>query len=102
MYQCILNVPLWNDWCKITYLQVHGFPVLKALSFKSLNCISATTFAKLIQFGQDPKLGGPELSEEKIECFIEEFKKDFIFQFHLYIFLYTTHPWLTQEINLKH
>ena len=37
-------------------------PVLKASSFKSLNWISATTFADLMQFGQ----GGPELSEENI------------------------------------
>ena len=51
MYQCILNVPLWNDWSKVTYSQVHGSPVLKALSFESLFWISATTFAELIQFG---------------------------------------------------
>ena len=55
MYQCIiLNVPLWNDWSKVTYLQVHGS---SALSFKSSNWISATIFAELIiQFGQDPKV----------------------------------------------
>ena len=29
MYQCILNVPLRNDWSKVTYSQVHGSPVLK-------------------------------------------------------------------------
>ena len=51
MYQCILNVPLWNDWSKVTYSQVQGYPVLKALSFEGLFWISATTFAELIQFG---------------------------------------------------
>ena len=71
MYQCIiLNVPLWNDWSKVTYLQVHGSSVLKALSFKSLNWISMTKFSELIQFLQDPKLVGSELSEEKM-YFIE-------------------------------
>ena len=30
--------------------------LLKTLSFKSLNWISATIFAELIRFGQDPKL----------------------------------------------
>ena len=50
----------------LKYSQVHDSPVLKALSFQSLNWISATTFAELIQFGLDPKLGGPELSEKKI------------------------------------
>ena len=59
MYQCILNVPLWNDRSKVAYSQVHGSTVLKALSFKSLNWISATTFAEFIQFDQDPKLRRP-------------------------------------------
>ena len=66
MYQCILNVPLWIDWSKVTYSQVHDSSVLKTLPFKSLNYISATIFAELIQFGQGQNLGGPELSEEKI------------------------------------
>ena len=43
-------------YSKVTYSQVHGSPVLKALSFKSLSWISATTFAEVIQFGQNPKL----------------------------------------------
>ena len=55
MYQCILNVPLWNDWSKVTYSQVHGSPVLKTLLLQSFWWISATRFAKLIQFWQDPK-----------------------------------------------
>ena len=44
MYQCIFNVPLGNDWSK-----VHGYPVLKALSFKRLSWISATKFIELIR-----------------------------------------------------
>ena len=35
MYQCILNLPLWNDSSKVTYSQVHGSPVLKALLLQS-------------------------------------------------------------------
>ena len=35
MYQCMLNVPLWNDLSKVTYLQVHGSPVLKTLLLQS-------------------------------------------------------------------
>ena len=31
------NVYFWNDWSQLTYLQVHGFPGLKALSFRSLS-----------------------------------------------------------------
>ena len=55
MYQCILNVLLWNDWSKVTYSQVHGSPVLKTFVLQSFYWISATRFAKLIQFWQDPK-----------------------------------------------
>ena len=51
-----VNVPLWIDSRKATYSQVHGSPVLKALSLKILNWISATILATLIRFGQDPKL----------------------------------------------
>ena len=49
-YQCILNVPLWNDWRKVTYSQMHGCPVLKALSLESLSWISATAFAEIVLF----------------------------------------------------
>ena len=35
LYQCMLNVPLLNDWSKVKYSQVHGSPVLKALLFHS-------------------------------------------------------------------
>ena len=30
-------VPMWNDWSKVTYLQIQISPVLKTLSFKSFN-----------------------------------------------------------------
>ena len=59
MYQCILNVSLWNEWSKVTYSQEHGSPIVKALSFKSLNRISATIFGEFIQFEQDSKLSRP-------------------------------------------
>ena len=55
MYEYILNVALRNDWSKVTYSQVHGSPVLKALLLQSFQGISATRFAELIQFWQDPK-----------------------------------------------
>lgn len=29
MYKCILNVPMRNDWSKVTYLHVHDSPVFK-------------------------------------------------------------------------
>ena len=46
MYQVMLIAALWNDCSGLAYSQVHVSPVLKALSFKSLNWISATTFAE--------------------------------------------------------
>ena len=45
----------FSDWSKVTPLQVHGSPVLKTLLLQSFWCISATRFAELIQFWQDPK-----------------------------------------------
>ena len=54
MYQCILNVPLWNDWSKVTYSQIHGPPVLKTLLLQSS-----------YNFGKIQKVGETELSEEK-------------------------------------
>ena len=48
MSQCIVNVPLWNDWSKVTYSYVYGSPILKISSFKSFNWICATIFAELI------------------------------------------------------
>ena len=60
MCQCILNVPLSNDWSKVTYSQVHGSPMLKISSFKSLTWICAIIFVELIQLGQDPKLRWPK------------------------------------------
>ena len=55
MHLCLLNLPQRNDWSKITFRQVHGSSVLKTLSFKSLNWISAAIFAELIQVGQGSK-----------------------------------------------
>ena len=83
MYQCILNLPQLNDWSKVTYSQVNGSPVLKALSFKRLSWISVTKFAELIQFAQNPKFRRPwTFSRENLVFHWR--KKDFIFQFHLY------------------
>ena len=59
MYQCILNIILRTDSSKVTYSQVYDSPVLKALSFKRVSWISATTFAEFIQFGRNPKHGRP-------------------------------------------
>ena len=44
MYLCEIS--------KVIYSQIHGSPMLKAFSFKSLNWIFATIFAELIQSGQ--------------------------------------------------
>ena len=82
----MLNVPLWNDLSKVTYSQVHGSPVLKALSFKSLSWISATTFAEVIQFGQNPKLRGPETFWGQNLVF--HWRKTSYFKFTLYIYIY--------------
>ena len=82
MYQCILNVPLWNDWSKVTYPQVHGSPVLKALVLQSFSWISATRFAELIQFWQDLKCRrNRTFWRKKFNVLLE---KDFIFRFHIY------------------
>ena len=45
--------------------------VLKALSFQSLSQISAATLQSSYSFGKIQNLGGPELSEKKVWCFIE-------------------------------
>ena len=82
MYQCILNVPLWNDWRKETYSQVHGSPVLKTLLLQSFSWFSATTFAELIQFWQDPKCKRNRTFWWK--KFSDLLEKDFIFHFHIY------------------
>ena len=87
MYQCILNVPPWNDWSKITYWQVHGSPRLKVLLIKSLNKISVT-FAELIQFGQYQKLRRPRTFWRKILSFIEERFRIFTIYIYIYIPIY--------------
>ena len=48
MYQGILNIPLWNDWGKVTYSQAHSSAVFKAFLFEKFQCICATIFAALI------------------------------------------------------
>ena len=65
MYQCILNVPLWNDWIRVIYSQVHGSPAPKALLFESFQWIYAAEFADLIT----------KLSEKKINREIKKQKR---------------------------
>ena len=95
MYQCILNVPLWNDWSKVKYLQVHGSLVLKVFLFKSLNWISAKIFAELIQFGQDPKLRRPRNFWLKTLKFhwrkISYFNFTYYTFIYIYIYIYISH-----------
>ena len=76
-----LNVPLWNDWSKVTYSQVHGSLVLKALLLQSFQWISATSFAELIQFWQDPKCWRNRTFWRK--NFSVSLEKDF--KFYIYI-----------------
>ena len=64
MYQCILNVPLWNDWSKVTYSQVHGPPVRKALSIVTSAFLRRDLESSYI-FDMIKNVGGPELSQEK-------------------------------------
>ena len=96
MYQCILNVPLWNDWSKVTYSQVNGSLVLKTISFQILSWISAIIFAKLIQFGQDPKIRRPRTFWRESLAF--HWRKISYFYFththththtHIYIYIHT-------------
>ena len=73
MYQCILNVPLWNNWSKVTYSQVHGSPVRRTLLLQSFWWIFAARFTELIQFWQDPKCRRSRTFwRKKIYCFIGE------------------------------
>ena len=95
MYQCILNVPLWNNWSKVTYSQVHGSPVLKALLFQSFYWTSATRFAELLQFWQDPKCGRPRTFWRKHLVFHWRKTPFFVFtntythtHTHTYIYVY--------------
>ena len=84
MYQCILNVPLRNDWSKVTHSQGHGSSVLKALSFQSFQWISATRFAEFIQFWQDRKCRMPRTFWR--ENLVFHWRKIWYFNF-TYIFL---------------
>ena len=103
MYQCILNVPLWNDWSKVKYSQVHGSLVLKLFLFKSLNWISAKIFAELIQFGQDPKLRRPRSFWLKTLKF--HWRKISYFNFTYYTFIYIyiyTYTYIIYIIHILH
>ena len=83
MYQCILNVFLWNDWSKVTNSQVHGSPLLKALLFQNFQWISAAIFEQLIQFSQDRKCSRCRTFwRNELSVLLE---KDFIFRFHIYV-----------------
>ena len=99
MYQCILNVPLWNDWSKVKYSQVHGSLVLKVFLFKSLNWISAKIFAELMQFGQDPKLRRPRNFWLKTLKFhwrkISYFNFTYYTFIYIYIYIYIYHIYYT-------
>ena len=69
MYVCVyIYIYIYTYLCiytylyiyiEVTYSQVHGSLVLKALSFKRLRWNSATTFAEFIQFGQNAKVRRP-------------------------------------------
>ena len=67
-YQCILNVPLWNDWSKVTYSQVHGSPVPIAQS-SFIAKLLVDFWGKICRahsFGKIQYVGVAELSQEKI------------------------------------
>ena len=71
MYQCILNVPLRNDWSKVTYSQVHGSPALKTYSKVSAGFLWQHLQSSY-SLGEIRNLGGPEFFVRNIYCFIEE------------------------------
>ena len=79
MHQCILNVPLWNDWSKVTYSQVHGSPVFKAFHSKVSGGFLWQDLQSSYSFGKIQNVGHPEISKEIVSQ-----EKDFIFQFHIY------------------
>ena len=66
MYQGILNVPLWNEWSKVRYSQVHGFAVLKLFYSKVSSGFLRQDSQSSYSFGKIQNVGGPELSEENI------------------------------------
>ena len=65
MYQCILNVPLSNNWGKVTYSQVHGSPVLKTLLYRVSSEFLRQDPQSSYSFGKIQNVGETELSEEK-------------------------------------
>ena len=65
MYQCVLNVPLWNDWSKVTYSQVQGSPVHKALFYKISSEFLEQDSLSSYSFGEIQNVEETEISEEK-------------------------------------
>ena len=91
MCQCILNIPLWNDW-----YTVYGSPVFRALLFQSfwgdfcdkMRGAHAVLARSSCSFSKIQNVGGPEISEEKY-CFIgERFNISFIYIFPLVLLIF--------------
>ena len=70
MYQCILNVPLWNDWSKVTYSQVHGSSVLKLFHSKSWSGFLRQHLQSSYSLGKIQNLVGPEYSGFKNKNYV--------------------------------
>ena len=97
MNQCILNVSLWNGVSKITYLQVHGSPVLQAHFLQILWWRSVTIFAELIQFWQNSKCRRKRTFWRKRLVF--HWRKIWYF-FFIYIYIYIYIPVVLLFISL--
>ena len=69
IYQCTVNVPLWNDWSKVACSQVHDSPVLKIVICIYIHIYTYIIWRQYLQnsysLGKVQNLGDPELSEEK-------------------------------------
>ena len=57
MYQCIVNVPLRNDWSKVTYSQVYGSPAAQSSFIAKFLVDSQSSNI----FGKIQNVGVPEL-----------------------------------------
>ena len=66
MYQCIVNTPLWNDWSKIAYSQVHGSPVFQARLLQVSSEFLRQDSQGSYNFGKIQNVGETELSEVKV------------------------------------
>ena len=73
-----LILKLVSDFPTYYFFQC-GSTVLKTVSLKYFNWISATRFAELLHFGKIRNIGDLELSEEKL--YSVSLDKDFIFNF---------------------